>query len=209
MTRIGRIIGVAVGGGLLAGFLAGCGGAGTGAPSEEKARLRGLLQRHAALPEGFSAKVRDPWQSPFTTTDRDCQAVLDTATGNPPKRALQAKAAASYQGDVLGETAAVGLASYAGSEAEGHLEALGKSLAACAKLAAAGTGTVFKLADLPVSGVGDEAVARRVRGRLNGYPYAFNLVLVRDGGTLMTLVHTGIRKVDPRRTRELAGALAQ
>ncbi|MFC7720147.1 hypothetical protein [Nonomuraea recticatena] len=51
-------------------------------------------------------------------------------------------------------------------------------------------------------------MSRQLRGRLNGYPYALDLVLVRQGDRLLSLVHTGLGTVDVRRTVELARAFA-
>lgn len=210
MTRVLRIIGLAVACGLAGASLTGCGsGSAIYADAEarqELTRLRQILFRQPVLPEGFSARPREAWKPPFKAVDRDCRTLLDTAGGRAPGRALLAQAAASYQGDVLGEMAAVGLASYTGSEAEWHLEDLGKSLQGCGVLDGAG-GTAFAMTRLPVGALGDDVVGGQFRGRLNGYPYAMNLVVVRTGDTLISVVHTGLSRVDAKRTESLARAV--
>jgi hypothetical protein len=170
------------------------------------ARLREALSREPRLPDGFSARPEEAWRVPFTSADRNCRAVLDPAGGRAPARALTAQAAASYEGDLLGEQAGVGLARYAGSEAEGHQEALARALQACRSVRA-GSGTELRLTRLPVEGVGDEAVGAELRGRLNGYPYALDVMLARSGDTLVSVVHTGIARVDPARTCQLLSAV--
>ncbi|MFI6326176.1 hypothetical protein ACIBG8_52255 [Nonomuraea sp. NPDC050556] len=210
MTRVLRIIGLAVACGLAGASLTGCGSGAAGLAdtetSQEMTRLRQILYKAPALPDGFSVRPRAAWRPPFKAADRDCRAVFDTAGGRAPTRALVAQAAATFQGDVLGEVAAVGLASYSGEEAEWHLKDLGKSLDGCPGLEAA-KGTEFRESELPVGELGDEAVGAQFRGRLNGYPYALNLVLVRQGDTIISLVHTGLAKVDAKRTQSLARAV--
>ena len=49
--------------------------------------------------------------------------------------------------------------------------------------------------------------ARRLNGRLNGYPYEIHLMFALSGHTLISLVHAGVRDVDTERTRELARLL--
>ncbi|MEV2265127.1 hypothetical protein [Nonomuraea africana] len=215
MALIGKvgIIGVAVACGLLAAGLTRCGGqeaVSDGGEIQQSLRLRALLSKEPVLPDGFSGRARAAWRSPLTTASQACRAVLDAATGHPPTRALEGHAAVSFQGNVLGELAAVGMAVYAGGEAEGHLEELGRALDSCPKLRGAdpASGTRLRLSELALPRLGDEVVSRQLRGRLNGYPYALDLVLVRQGDRLVSLVHTGIGTVDARRTVELAKAFA-
>ncbi|WP_344842643.1 hypothetical protein [Nonomuraea dietziae] len=136
MALTGRagIIGMAVACGLLAAGLTGCGV--QGAVSDAEARrqsleLKALLSQERLLPDGFSGPAREAWQSPLAKASSDCRAVLDAATGHPPLRALEGNAAVSFQGDVLGELAAVGMAVYAGGEAEEHLEDMGRAMDGC------------------------------------------------------------------------------
>ena len=110
------------------------------------------------------------------------------------------------RGDGLGEVAAVGLARYAGSEAAGHIDDLAEALEAC-RAVRSGGGTRLRLTMLPVEDVGDEAVGAELRGRLNGYPYALDVMLARSGDTLVSVVHTGIAKVDTERTRQVLSAV--
>ncbi|GAA0929291.1 hypothetical protein [Nonomuraea longicatena] len=186
--------------------LAGCGGdSGTGAriDTRTQARLQEILSRNLRLPDGFTARPQEPWRVPFTARDKRCKALLAVAGGKVPKEALTAQAAVSYPGHGVGETAGVALATYAGAGAETHLDDLGADLAACQKVAVGG-GTRLKLRTTPVKEVGDEAVGGRLRGRLNGFPYALNVLFVRDGDTLLSLVHTGVSPVDLKRTEQLA-----
>ncbi|MFC7720146.1 hypothetical protein [Nonomuraea recticatena] len=136
MALTGRagIVGMAVACGLLAAGLTGCGG--QGAVSDAEARrqsleLKALLSQERLLPDGFSGPAREAWQSPLAKASSDCRAVLDAAMGHPPPRALEGNAAVSFQGDVLGELAAVGMAVYAGGEAEEHLEDMGRAMDGC------------------------------------------------------------------------------
>lgn len=192
---------------IMGGLLAGCGGG----PAESyvdvqaMARLREVLNKDPQLPDGFSARSEEPWRVPFAAADHNCRAALDPAAGRAPALALTAQAAASFEGDELGEVAGVGLARYAGSEAEGRIEELTEALEAC-RTVRAGGGTRLRLTMLPVEDVGDEVVGAELRGRLNGYPYALDVMLARSGDTLVSVVHTGIAKVDPERTRQVLSA---
>lgn len=194
--------------GLLLAGLAGCGSTTTSAHKDVQAedKLREILNKDPALPDGFSARAQQAWRVPFAPGSRECRAVLEPAGGHAPRRALTAQAAASYQGDGLGEVLAVGLARYAGAEAEGHLDDLGKALRECRGMRAE-DGTDLRLMPLSIRGVGDEAVGGELRGRLNGYPYALDVMLVRTGDTLVSVVHTGIADVDQEVTRRLLGAV--
>ncbi|MER6944917.1 hypothetical protein ABT294_12915 [Nonomuraea sp. NPDC000554] len=193
---------------LLAGGVAGCGGGKvrSGTDAQATARLRQLLAKEPRLPDGFSTRPDQAWRMPFKPHDRNCRTVLQAAGGGAPKRALTAQAAASYQGDGLGEQAAVGLAQYAGSEASDHIDDLSRALDAC-RTVRAGDGTDLTLRELPMKDVGDETVAAELRGRLNGYPYALDVVLARSGDTLVSIVHTGLSTVDSHRTRQLLNAV--
>ncbi|MFI6537161.1 hypothetical protein ACIBHY_32250 [Nonomuraea sp. NPDC050547] len=199
-----RGVWIIVGALLMAGLTA-CGGGTVDAQLDMRAqeRLKEILNKDPKLPDGFSPRPQEAWRVPFAARDRNCRAVLDPVAGKAPRRALTAQAAASYPGNALGETAGVALARYAGAEAEWHIDDLGKALRGCHAVSA-GAGTDLRLRTLPVGGVGDEAVAAELAGRLNGYPYALNVLLVREGDTLVSLVHTGLKRVDPKRTEQLA-----
>ncbi len=195
--------------------VAGCASAGPGAGGqtrenrEDKVRLRTTLQRQApSLPDGFSDKPLPAWRPPFTPDSRACRIVLQTAAGHAPPRALKAQAAATYQGDLLGELVAVNIVAYEPGQAGWRLRELGKSLRECTRLAA-GPGTRLRMRPLHMERLGDDSVAASARGRLNGYPYAFNLVLARSGDTVVSVVHTGLAGVEARRTRDLALAFLQ
>ncbi|MFG3439993.1 hypothetical protein ACGF0J_22320 [Nonomuraea sp. NPDC047897] len=209
------MLGLVATGGLLAASLTGCGGGAddTVRPdARATARLHELLNDRPRLPDGFSPRAERPWRAPFTPKNADCLTVLLPAAGQAPARALTAQAAVSYQGDELGEQVAVGLARYAGSEAEGHLGDLAEALADCRAVRSPG-GTRLKVRPLPAplrelgDEVADEMVGAELRGRLKGYPYAMDVVLVRSGDTLVSLVHSGLAGVDAARTGQLLGAV--
>jgi hypothetical protein len=191
--------------GLLA--LAGCGGEGAESfvDVHAMAHLREVLSKHPPLPEGFTPRPEQAWRMPFRPADENCRALLDPAGGRAPQQALTAQAAVSYHGDGLGEQAGVGLARYAGEKAEEHLHALTAALGSC-RTVRTSSGTDLRLRELPVEDVGDEAVGARLRGQLNGYPYAMDVVLSRVGDTLVSVVHTGLNNVDAGRTRKVVDA---
>ncbi|NRQ35637.1 hypothetical protein HII36_27940 [Nonomuraea sp. NN258] len=194
--------------GLLAGALAGCGGGGAESFLDPHAviQLREVLNKGPSLPDGFSDRPGQAWQAPFGRVDKNCGAVLGPAGGRAPERALTAQAAVTYQGDRLGEQAAVGLARYAGDEVEGHLDTIAKALRACHAVRSE-DGTDLRLHVVPIADTGDEALAGQLRGRLNGYPYALDVVLSRVEDTLVSVVHTGMSEIDPARTRKLVDAV--
>ncbi|GAA2862059.1 hypothetical protein [Nonomuraea rubra] len=192
---------------LVTGLLAGCGGEGAESfiDAQAMAQLREVLSKEPPLPDGFTVRPEQAWRMPFGQADRNCRAVLEPAGGRAPGQALTAQAAVSYHGDGLGEQAGVGLARYANEEAEGHLDALAEAMGACHAVRTS-SGTDLRLQELPVRGAGDEAVGATLRGRLNGYPYAMDVVLSRVGDTLVSVVHTGMNDVDPARTRKVVEA---
>jgi hypothetical protein len=194
--------------GLLSGILVGCGAEKTGPTAgTELARLRELLKETKEFPDGFSARQRDGWKAPFRPVGSDCRLVLDTAGGSPPQGAPGARVAVTYPGDKLGELAGVGLASYSGDDAKTHFAELTRALSGCPVAASpprSGKSTSFRVSRLNLDGVGDDVQARRLRGRLNGYPYEMHLVFARAGSTLVSLVHAGIARVNVKGTRQLA-----
>ncbi|MEU6712486.1 hypothetical protein ACFOY2_00560 [Nonomuraea purpurea] len=192
---------------LLASLLAGCGGEGAESfiDAQAMAQLREVLSKEPPLPDGFTARPEQAWRMPFTQTDKNCRAVLEPAGGRAPGQALTAQAAVSYHGDGLGEQAGVGLARYAGEGAEEHLDELARALERCREVRTP-DGTELLAQELPIGEAGDEVVSRRLRGRLNGYPYAMDVVLSRVGDTLVSVVHTGMNDVDAGRTRKVVEA---
>ncbi|GAA4988858.1 hypothetical protein HD597_007772 [Nonomuraea thailandensis] len=192
---------------LVTGLLAGCGGEGAESfiDAQAMAQLREVLSKEPPLPDGFTVRPEQAWRMPFGQADRNCRAVLEPAGGRAPGQALTAQAAVSYHGDGLGEQAGVGLARYANEGAEGHLDALAEAMGACRSVRTS-SGTDLRLQELPVRDAGDEAVGATLRGRLNGYPYAMDVVLSRVGDTLVSVVHTGMNDVDPARTRKVVEA---
>ncbi|MEU1728122.1 hypothetical protein ACNF49_46505 [Actinomadura sp. ATCC 39365] len=203
--------------GLLAATLAGCAGSGSGSgagvaavvDAQAMAQLREVLNRRPSLPDGFAQRPEQAWRVPFGRVDQACRSALDVAAGHAPQEGLTGQAAVSYQGDGLGERAAVGLARYAGDEAEARFDDLSEALESCREIRTAG-GTALRARRLDVGDAarsGDEAAAARLRGRLNGYPYALDVVLSRDGDTLVSVVHAGMSDVNRDRTRKLVAAL--
>ncbi|WP_433439839.1 hypothetical protein [Nonomuraea sp. CA-141351] len=194
--------------GLLACALAGCGAGGTENVLDPKAtaQLREVLSKGPQLPDGFAERPDQAWQMPFTQGDRNCLAVLEPVGGQAPGQALTGQAAVSYRGDGLGEQAGVGLARYADGEAEEHLDELARAMESCREVRTS-SGTDLRSQTLPLEVAADEAVSARLRGRLNGYPYALDVVLSRVGDTLVSVVHTSMDDMDPARTREVVDAV--
>ena len=188
--------------------LAGCGGGGAESflDAHAMAQLREVLSKEPPLPDGFAVRPEPAWRMPFGQADRNCRALLEPAGGRAPGQALTAQAAVSYRGDGLGEQAGVGLARYAGAGAEERLDDLAKAAESCREVRTS-NGTDLWLQELPVQDTGDEAVGARLRGRLNGYPYALDVVLSRVGDTLVSVVHTGMNDVDATRTRKVVEAV--
>ncbi|GAA3445258.1 hypothetical protein [Planomonospora venezuelensis] len=194
---------------VLGGAAAGCGsGATIYAEAEARTeldRLSGLLREAEGLPEGFSAQPREGWRPPFRPADRDCRRVLDEAGGASRKRAQSVRASATYHGDGLGELAGVVLTTYPGQGAEARFDDLAEALEGCpAATDPAGGGTALAASGLELAEIGDGTAARRLRGRLNGYPYEMHVVFVRSGRTLVSLVHTAVAGADAGRTERLA-----
>ncbi|MFI9593056.1 hypothetical protein [Nonomuraea sp. NPDC052265] len=197
--------------GLLAATLAGCagGGAETVVDAHAMAQLREVLNRRPSLPDGFAQRPEQAWRVPFGRVDQACGSALDAAAGHAPQEGLTGQAAVSYQGDGLGERAAVGLARYAGEEAEERFDTLSDALESCRGIRTTG-GTDLRARRLDVGDAaraGDEVTGTRLRGRLNGYPYALDVVLSRTGDTLVSVVHAGMSDVDRDRTRKLVAAV--
>ncbi|MGN9837978.1 hypothetical protein ACTMTI_07640 [Nonomuraea sp. H19] len=192
---------------LLACALAGCGGEGAESflDTQAMAQLHEVLRKQPRLPDGFTVRPGQAWRMPFGSGNKSCRALLAPAGGRAPEQALTAQAAVSYHGDGLGEQAGVGLARYAAGEAEEHLAALARARESC-RAVRTSSGTDLRLLELPVEGAGDGAVSARLQGRLNGYPYAMDVVLSRVGDTLVSVVHTGMNEVDATRTREVVEA---
>ena len=139
MERVLRIIAC----GLLAGALAGCGGGGIA--EVDGRRHEGPGAHEGNLGQGAAGCPTASRLGPVKRGGRRSRrrtatagAVLDAAAGRAPERALTAQAAASYQGDELGEQVGVGLAQYMGSEAEGHIAELARALESCRAVRAGG-----------------------------------------------------------------------
>ncbi|GAA0356081.1 hypothetical protein GCM10009530_01510 [Microbispora corallina] len=209
-----RLVRAAVAGGLLTAT----GACGAGLPTYASARataqaveLRTLLSALDELPEGLSARVRSPWRPPFRPRGHDCRAVFDAVSGRPPREGLAGTTAATFEGAHVGELAGVGLAAYEGSEASGPFEELREAMDGCAAVERDTPAEADSLAaaDLPMPPVGDESAARRLVGRVGGYPYEMQFVVLRAGHALVAVVHAGLTPPDARLTRALADVLAR
>ncbi|MEO3868362.1 hypothetical protein ABGB18_05990 [Nonomuraea sp. B12E4] len=194
--------------GMLACALTGCGGGETASvlDAHATAQLRAVLSREPRLPDGFTVRPDQAWRVPFGQADRNCRAMLEPAGGQAPGRELTAQAAVTYRGDGLGEQAGVGLARYAGDAAEDRLDDLAEALESC-RMVRGPDGTDLRPQELEIEGTWDEAVAARLQGRLNGYPYTMDVVLSRVDDTLVSVVHTGMDAVDTGRTRDVVEAV--
>jgi hypothetical protein len=190
---------------LLAATTASCGIPPNGpAARHAKARIRAILSDMKDLPAGFSDRPRDPWRPPFRAKERSCRELLNAAAGRFPGDGVVASAGATYQGDGLGETAALRITEFSGMHALLVLEHLTVSIHDCssARGTHAGGADRLKASALAIESDGD-VEATQMRGRVGGYPYEIQLAFTRSGGTLISLAHTGIAAPDPRRTEEL------
>ncbi|MEU9887552.1 hypothetical protein [Sphaerisporangium sp. NPDC051011] len=189
---------------LLAGATAACGGQRS---REELSRARKALAQVDDPSVDFTDRAGTGWQPPFRPADERCGKLFDLAEG---KQGPGVAEAASFRGDRLGETAGVVLAAYAPGDARQALRTAADLMRDCpvATVKAAGAGDRLVGSPLPVRTIGDGVEARRYKGRVGGYPYEMHLVVVRTGGILISLVHTGMAKLDPQRTEDLATLLA-
>ncbi|GAA3132063.1 hypothetical protein GCM10010466_23380 [Planomonospora alba] len=132
----------------------------------------------------------------------------------PAARGRAVREAVTYSGYGLGELAGVGLEAHPGEGARRRFTALAAALDRCPVVTGPATGaaadrdTLLRVSPLALDRVGDDLRARRLHGRLNGYPYEMHLVFARSGRILMSLVHAGVAEVDAGRTRRLADFLA-
>lgn len=209
-----RIIGMAVACCLLAAVSA-CGSDRTtyeqARGTAQAMRLRAMLGHMEDMPQGFSERMHDGWRPPFRPRSKDCERLFDVAAGRPPRLGLSATTSVTYQGTHVGEMAGVGLAVYGDGEADDYLDELHGSMERCvtADGTGAGAGDHLSVSDLPLDDVGDDVEARRLRGRVGGYPYEMHLVVARSGPALITVVHAGLRRPDVNGTEELARLLAR
>ncbi|GII27125.1 hypothetical protein [Planotetraspora mira] len=177
----------------------------------ETVRLRAALGTMDDLPAGFSDQARDGWQPPFRPKKKACRVLFDAVAGKPPPDGLGGTATVTYEGDRIGELAGVGLAVYLGDEAEDHLEELREAMGECvtAQSGGAGRGDRLVVSPFPIEDVGDDVEARRLTGRVGGYPYEMHLVVANVRHTLVALVHAGLAPPDAGRTEELARSLVR
>ncbi|MFF4773590.1 hypothetical protein [Microtetraspora fusca] len=212
MRIIGGAVCAAAAAACLVAALAGCddgGGDATQQAAVDAGRLKVLLGGIEDMPQGFSDHQREQWKPPFRAKSGDCRVLFDAAAGRPPTRDLVAGTATTYEGKHVGETAAVGLAVYGDNAAGGVLGRLERAMRSCRVAAAGGPGKGDRLraSRLPIKDVGDDVEARRLRGRVGGYPYEMHLVVARQGDALITLVHGGVASADVKGTAALARVL--
>jgi hypothetical protein len=177
----------------------------------EAARLRTALASMDDLPEGFSNRARESWRQPFVPRKKACRILFNAAAGSPPRDGLGGTATATYEGDHMGELVGVGLAVYTGDQAGGHLSELRDAMDQCvtARSGAMGRNDRLVASQLPMEDVGGDVEARRLTGRVGGYPYEMHLVVAGVGHTIIALVHAGLTPPDAGRTEELARLLVR
>ncbi|GII54999.1 hypothetical protein Pth03_33880 [Planotetraspora thailandica] len=180
--------------------------------SAEAARLRTALATLDGLPEGFSARARESWRPPFSPRKKACRILFDAAAGSPPRDGLGGTATATFEGDHIGELAGVGLAVYTGGGgASERLGELRDAMEGCgtARSGAMGGNDRLVATELALGDVGADVEARRLTGRVGGYPYEMHLVVAGVGHTVIALVHAGLTPPDAGRTEELARSLVR
>ncbi|GII60367.1 hypothetical protein Skr01_04520 [Sphaerisporangium krabiense] len=197
---------------LIVGATAACGAGGLFGgyrAREELSRARQALNAVDDPSSGFTDRAATAWQRPFRPASEQCGKLFDLAEGRH-EDGRGAAEAVTFRGDLLGETAGVVLSSYAPGGARDALRDVGGLMRDCrvASVRTAGAGDRLVGSPLPLRALGDGVEARRYKGRVGGYPYEMHLVVVRSGGVLISLVHTGLAKLDPARTERLAAALA-
>ncbi|MEW9531570.1 hypothetical protein [Microbispora sp. NPDC049125] len=207
-----RIIQTAV----VCGLVMATGACGTGRVTYASARaptqiteLRTLFIGVADLPPGLSIRPRAAWRPPFRARAASCRTVFAAVAGRPPRAGLSGVTAATYEGVHVGELAAIGVAVYEGGDAVVHLEELREAMARCETADGGGLGADrLTSSALPVS-AGDEWAARRLTGRVGGYPYEMHVVVARAGQVLVAVAHAGLAPPDQAGTEELARLFAR
>ncbi|WP_424535170.1 hypothetical protein ACOZ38_34145 [Sphaerisporangium viridialbum] len=209
-----RITGVVLAFALVTGVTAACGlGEGVfggSAGKQELSRARKALAEVEDPSVDFADRAEAAWQPPFVPAKQECGRLFELAEGKAPDLASAKAESTSFRGNRLGETAGVVLAAYAPAEARQAMRTVADLMRDCpvAAVKTAGGGDRLVGSALPVGDIGDGVEARRFKGRVGGYPYEMHLVVVRSGNMLISLVHTGLAKLDPGRTERLATVLA-
>jgi hypothetical protein len=209
-----RITGVVLACTLLAGTAAACGMGGGifsgAAGKKELSRAAHALAEVQDPSVDFAERSDAAWEPPFHPANQECGKLFDLAEGKAADPAPAAAQSTTFQGNRLGETAGVVLAAYSPAAARRALRDVAGLMRQCsvAAVKTAGGGDRLVASELPVRPIGDGVEARRFKGRVGGYPYEMHLVVVRSGGMLISLVHTGLARLDPERTEQLATVLA-
>ncbi|MFC4584715.1 hypothetical protein [Sphaerisporangium corydalis] len=207
-----RVTGAVLACALVAATAGACGHGLFGAPggNEELRRASKALADMDDPSVDFTDRAEAAWQSPFHPANRQCGRLFDLAEGKAGDLASATHEATSFRGGRLGESTGVVLAAYAPSGAREALRSVAGLMRDCAvaSVRTAGGGDRLVGSELPVGAIGDGVEARRFRGRVGGYPYEMHLVVVRSGDMLISLVHTGLARLDPERTAKLAAVVA-
>ncbi|MEO3810502.1 hypothetical protein ABGB17_16000 [Sphaerisporangium sp. B11E5] len=200
-----RVTGVFLACALFAWATAACGPGDGAAGPEELSRARAALSE--LVDQGVDFAHRSAaWRSPFRPAEQDCLRLFDLAEGRPDDEQPAFAESVTFEGDHLGETAGVVLAVYPDGDAGDALRHIGDLMRSCpsATMDSAGRGDRLVASDLSLRPLGDDMESRGYRGRVGGYPYEMHLVVVRTGDLLVSLVHTGVARLDPEQTAQLA-----
>ncbi|GAA1512356.1 hypothetical protein GCM10009677_51700 [Sphaerisporangium rubeum] len=201
-----RVTGVFLACALFAWATAACGPGDGAAGPEELRRARAALT--GLVDPAVDFAHRSPaWHSPFRPAEEDCAHLFRLAEGRIGDDEEPAiTESATFEGDHLGESAGVVLFAYPDGDADAELRHIGRLMRSCpsATVDSAGRGDRLVASELAVRPLGDGSQARRYRGRVGGYPYEMHIVVVRSGDLLVSLVHTGVARLDPEQTGRLA-----
>ncbi|NAS23097.1 hypothetical protein GT755_15530 [Herbidospora sp. NEAU-GS84] len=195
---------------LLAAAVAGCGSAPVGdvRSTPQALKIKALFADLDEIPRGFATRSRPGWEKPFEPVVQECRRLFNLMAGRPAREGLTAATTASYLGEGVGQTAAVSLALYGSGEAAEQMDELAKASRACTTARDQTPGEVNRLTVAPLA-VSEKVlegggVARRLVGRVGGYPYEMHLVVARQGGAVIGVVNAGMSGADARTTEELA-----
>ncbi len=195
---------------LLAAAVAGCGSGSVGdaRTTPQALELKALFADLAEIPRGFATRSRSGWEEPFKPVVRECRRLFNLISGHPVRKGLTATATATYLGEGVGQTAAVSLAVYGSRQAAAQMDELAKASRKCTTVRDQTAGEVNRLTVAPLA-VSEEVlagggIARRLVGRVGGYPYEMHLIVAREGSAVIGLVNAGMSGPDARTTEELA-----
>ncbi|WP_066365329.1 hypothetical protein [Herbidospora mongoliensis] len=189
---------------------AACGSApiGDARTTPQALKIKAVLADLDEIPRGFATRSRPGWEEPFKPVVQECRRLFNLMSGRPARKGLTATATATYLGEGVGQTAAVSLALYGAREAADQMDALVKASRKCTTARDQTAGEVNRLTVAPLA-VPEKlleggGIARRLVGRVGGYPYEMHLIVARQGGAVIGLVNAGMSGPDARTTEELA-----